>query len=90
MVENHQCIEIGMRPSDAQVTQNDVDLLAGVMDAADAWASWFADRRERSGGTAARGPCSEVCLDQAQEPAGIEVADGDQHRVLGNEMTAVV
>ena len=61
-----------------------------MMDAADAGASRFAYRRERRQGPAARGPCAEVCLDQADQPARIEVADGDQHGVFGYEVTAVV
>ena len=86
-----QGVEVGMVASDPQVTEHDVDLFAGMMDAADAGTS----RLRGPAGTEREasplgGPGAEVCLDQADQPAGIEVADGDQDGVFGGEVTAMV
>ena len=56
VVEDDQGVEVGMVPSDPQVAQHDVDLLAGMMDAADARSSGLGHRRATVAGAGRAAP----------------------------------
>src|SRR5205814_1097534 len=90
VVEDGQGVVVGMVAGDAQMAQDDMDLVARLLDAPDARANGLGYGWDRGEGPAARGPVAEVSRDEPGQAAGLEVAGGDQDGALGCEVAAVM
>src|SRR3954451_1503701 len=74
----------------AEMPEEDMDLLAGMLDPSDSRPARFPERRpgrQRLGG---RGPGAEMGLDQPAERPQLEVAHRDQERVVRGEVPAMM